>query len=111
MYRRMALTGEQTRLIMLGDRNQLASVEAGSVFSALCRKPDNRFSRECAARLRASGIEWELPVAGEGRSGGEEQAESKSRAGGAEAGQQEILPTAHARTDVWSHQPAVGRDP
>src|SRR5690625_7395945 len=89
MYRLLAHTGEQTRLILLGDRNQLASVEAGSVFSDLCRKPDNRFSRACAARLRASGNEWGLPVAGEGRSGGGEPAGSKSRAGGEEAAQQE----------------------
>src|SRR5690625_5492227 len=89
MYRLLAHTGEQTRLILLGDRNQLASVEAGSVFSDLCRKPDNRFSRECAARLRASGIEWGLTGAGEGRSGGEGAGESKRRGGGEEAGQQD----------------------
>src|SRR5690625_7475695 len=87
------------RSILLGDRNQLASVEAGSVFSDLCRKPDNRFSRECAARLRASGIEWELPGAGEGRSGGEGAAESKGRAGGEEGGQQEIFPKAPGSTE------------
>ncbi len=109
MYRLLAHTGEQTRLILLGDRNQLASVEAGSVFSDLCRKPDNRFSRECAARLRASGIEWELPVAGEGRSGGEEPAESKSRAGGEEAAQQEIFPKAHVRSEELADQPSFGR--
>src|SRR5690625_5843068 len=92
MYRLLAHTGEQTRLILLCDLNQLASVEAGSVFSDLCRKPDNRFSRECAARLRGSGIEWELPGAGGGRSGGEEPAERQRRAGGGEAAQQEIFP-------------------
>ena len=46
--------GPETRLILLGDRNQLASVEAGSLLSDLCatvpRK--NQFSREMSADLQ-----------------------------------------------------------
>ena len=38
---------EETRLILLGDRNQLASVEAGAVLGDLCgESPANLFSRE-----------------------------------------------------------------
>lgn len=37
----LAAVGNNTRLILLGDRNQLASVEAGSLFGDLCRMPDN----------------------------------------------------------------------
>jgi exodeoxyribonuclease V alpha subunit len=33
----LSAIGPQTRLILLGDRNQLASVEAGSLFGDLCR--------------------------------------------------------------------------
>lgn len=40
---------EKSRLILLGDRNQLASVEAGAVISDICGgKPLNCFSREFA---------------------------------------------------------------
>ena len=35
--------GDNTRLILLGDKNQLASVEAGSLFGDLCRAQDNNF--------------------------------------------------------------------
>ncbi len=40
--------GPETRLILLGDKNQLASVEAGSLFGDLCKQPDsvNLFSKE-----------------------------------------------------------------
>ena len=33
--------GENTRIILLGDKNQLASVEAGSLFGDLCRAQDS----------------------------------------------------------------------
>ena len=40
---------EQARLILLGDRNQLASVEAGAVLSDICGDPPlNRFSPDFA---------------------------------------------------------------
>ncbi|MGN7203825.1 exodeoxyribonuclease V subunit alpha [Pedobacter sp. SAFR-022] len=40
--------GPQTKLIMLGDKDQLASVEAGSLFGDLCQAQEqlNRFSHE-----------------------------------------------------------------
>jgi exodeoxyribonuclease V alpha subunit len=40
--------GKKTRLIMLGDKDQLASVEAGSLFGDLCQLQEtiNRFSNE-----------------------------------------------------------------
>lgn len=42
--------GSNTRLILLGDKNQLASVEAGSMFGDLCKAQDslNRLNRESA---------------------------------------------------------------
>ena len=42
--------GPDTRLILLGDKNQLASVEAGSMFGDLCKTQDslNRLSQESA---------------------------------------------------------------
>jgi exodeoxyribonuclease V alpha subunit len=48
-----AALASQTRLILLGDRDQLASVEAGSVFGALCATvPEpNRYSAPLAAWL------------------------------------------------------------
>jgi exodeoxyribonuclease V alpha subunit len=41
----------QTRLILLGDRDQLASVEAGSVLGDLCAAGDRAFSSAAAARM------------------------------------------------------------
>lgn len=48
-----AALAPQTRLVLLGDRDQLASVEAGSVFGALCATvPEpNRYSPALAAWL------------------------------------------------------------
>lgn len=48
---------EGTQLILLGDKDQLASVEAGSVFSDLCRNSGNMFSAETAAKLSKLAIE------------------------------------------------------
>ena len=36
-YKLLSAIGDKTRLILLGDRNQLASVEAGSIFGDLCQ--------------------------------------------------------------------------
>jgi len=46
----LSAISNNTRLILLGDRNQLASVEAGSLFGDLCRlqDPDCRFTTEWA---------------------------------------------------------------
>lgn len=53
---------ERARLILLGDRNQLASVEAGAVLSDICGgKPLNRFSREFADCIES--LTGESPVA------------------------------------------------
>lgn len=68
MYRLLSHLDEKTTLILLGDRNQLASVEAGSVFSDLCRKQENSFTPQTAKLLRQAGIESPLPVVPEGES-------------------------------------------
>lgn len=47
----------ETKLILLGDKNQLASVEAGSVFADLCSKADNLFRKETVDLLHKAGIE------------------------------------------------------
>lgn len=47
----------ETKLILLGDKNQLASVEAGSVFADLCGKADNLFREETVGLLDTAGIE------------------------------------------------------
>ncbi len=52
--------GEHTRLILLGDRDQLASVEAGSVFADLCSKPENTFSTEIAGMLKNLGVDLDV---------------------------------------------------
>ncbi|MCO5287387.1 MAG: exodeoxyribonuclease V subunit alpha [Chitinophagaceae bacterium] len=46
---------ESARLILLGDKNQLASVEAGSLFGDLCSLPEalNQFSKEFIGRVSA----------------------------------------------------------
>ena len=61
MHRLISHLGEKTRLILLGDKDQLASVEAGSVFADLCRKKRNAFHRETLNFIRAAGIEDEIP--------------------------------------------------
>lgn len=42
---------EKTRIILLGDRNQLASVEAGSLFADLCGNDESRWSPQLCAEL------------------------------------------------------------
>jgi len=62
MYRLISHVGENTRLILLGDKDQLASVEAGSVFADLCQKPENGFLKETAKYVNRLMPETELPV-------------------------------------------------
>lgn len=47
--------GPQTRLLMLGDKDQLASVEAGSLFGDLCQAQDdlNQYSKERAQLINS----------------------------------------------------------
>lgn len=61
MYRLVDHLSENTRLILLGDKDQLASVEAGAVFADLCRKAENGFLPETIERLEKLGIKEELP--------------------------------------------------
>ena len=61
MYSLITHLGKQTKLILLGDKDQLASVEAGSVFSDLCQKQENGFSDDTLKVLQHHG-ETELPV-------------------------------------------------
>jgi len=62
MHRLVTHLSDHTRLILLGDRDQLASVEAGSIFADLCRKPENGFSSEIRNYLKDVGVKGEIPV-------------------------------------------------
>lgn len=75
MAQTLAALPPHTRLILLGDKDQLASVEAGNVFSDLCGpRPDNQASptpsqpprsRDWAQRLRAAtGMDVPAPSLG-----------------------------------------------
>ncbi len=57
MHRLIMAMGSKTRLILLGDKDQLNSVEAGSVFADLCTKQKNEFSPDTANQLSKLGIE------------------------------------------------------
>ena len=61
MYRLVDHLSENTRLILLGDKDQLASVEAGAVFADLCQKKENGFLPETIESLAKIGIGTELP--------------------------------------------------
>lgn len=61
MHRLLSHLSSKTRLILLGDKDQLASVEAGSVFADLCQKPDNGFNPETIKLLKQIGINEDLP--------------------------------------------------
>jgi exodeoxyribonuclease V alpha subunit len=61
MHRLLKHLSDDTRLILLGDRDQLASVEAGAVFADLCRKESNRFSMESLSFLGDLGIKTDIP--------------------------------------------------
>lgn len=65
MYRLVDHLSESTRLILLGDKNQLASVEAGAVFADLCQKVKNGFLPETISQLKKLGIQEQLPEHGE----------------------------------------------
>jgi exodeoxyribonuclease V alpha subunit len=52
MFRTVTALPDHARLILLGDRDQLASVEAGNVFADLCAKPTAGYSPTLCARLR-----------------------------------------------------------
>ncbi len=57
MAKLVLAAADQTRVILLGDKNQLASVEAGAVLGDICEAADtNQFSREfCDAYAGSSG--------------------------------------------------------
>jgi exodeoxyribonuclease V alpha subunit len=55
MYRLVNHLSPETTLILLGDKDQLASVEAGSVFSDLCQKQENVFSGDTLSLLNNFG--------------------------------------------------------
>ncbi|MFU8812463.1 MAG: exodeoxyribonuclease V subunit alpha, partial [Balneolaceae bacterium] len=61
MVRLCKSVGPNTRLILLGDKHQLASVEAGFVFSDICGKPSNTFRSETSDWLKQVGCE-NVPV-------------------------------------------------
>ena len=52
MCRTVAALPDRARLIMLGDKDQLASVEAGNVFADLCARPSGGYSPTLCDRLR-----------------------------------------------------------
>lgn len=54
--------GGSTKLILLGDKDQLASVEAGSVFADLCQKVENGFRPDTLQLLKEFGLDDTLPV-------------------------------------------------
>ena len=62
MHRLIRHLSPKTQLILLGDKDQLASVEAGSVFADLCQKNENGFREETILQLRQAGLNAELPV-------------------------------------------------
>ncbi|HLU03075.1 MAG TPA: exodeoxyribonuclease V subunit alpha, partial [Advenella sp.] len=57
MTQLVAALPEQASLYLVGDRDQLASVEAGSVFADLCGQGGEQFSAELAARLALENID------------------------------------------------------
>jgi exodeoxyribonuclease V alpha subunit len=61
MHRLISHLGDHTRLILLGDRDQLASVEAGAVFADLCQKRENGLKLSTIESLKELGIRQELP--------------------------------------------------
>lgn len=58
---------ESARLILMGDKDQLSSVEAGSVFADLCQKPSNGFSSGVLDLLRKCGVTDDLDTVEQGR--------------------------------------------
>lgn len=56
MSKLLAALLPDTRLILLGDKDQLASVEAGSVLGDICRPEKNRYSEAAVRKLQELGI-------------------------------------------------------
>lgn len=52
--------GPETRLILMGDKDQLSSVEAGSVFADICLKKENGFSPDVIEALKRCGVNVDL---------------------------------------------------
>ena len=63
MNRLLRHVGPNTKLIFLGDKDQLSSVEAGAVFSDLCQKQENGFTADTANLLKQFDINGQLPEA------------------------------------------------
>lgn len=62
MYRLVINIEKDTRLIMLGDKEQLSSVEAGSILGDICRKQKNQFTSATVTLLKKMGIADPLPT-------------------------------------------------
>ncbi|MEX2368489.1 MAG: exodeoxyribonuclease V subunit alpha, partial [Balneolaceae bacterium] len=56
MYRLVSHMEKNTRVIMMGDKDQLSSVEAGSVLADICRNGENRFTPDTVSYLNKMGI-------------------------------------------------------
>lgn len=57
MARLLEALRPEARLILLGDKHQLASVESGAVFADICHEPElNRFSADFANRAAKLGV-------------------------------------------------------
>jgi exodeoxyribonuclease V alpha subunit len=65
MSRLMEALLKGTKLILLGDKDQLASVEAGSVLGDICMKARNEFTPESATWLAGVGISLSEEVVNE----------------------------------------------
>lgn len=61
MYRLISHLSDHTKLILLGDKDQLASVEAGAVFADLCQKTENGFLPETIQKMKQMGIHFDRP--------------------------------------------------
>lgn len=66
MVRLLRHLGEDTQLVLLGDRNQLASVGPGSVLGDICRKEENLFRKETVGFLQELGVTGSLPAGSQG---------------------------------------------
>lgn len=56
MYRLAGALPKQAKLILLGDKDQLASVEAGAVLASICNYATNRFSEDFISRAGEVGL-------------------------------------------------------
>lgn len=56
MHRLLTHVHKDTRLILLGDKNQLSSVEAGAVLADICRKQENKFTLATIKQLQMLGL-------------------------------------------------------